>query len=220
MGPKPAAFLVAATALALPAYGCAGSHGTAAATSAGGGIPRAWKRACERSHECDPATVTGSVPAALFRRLHFPRVGARGCPASSGRARPNPIYGPSVELGTRGPVWVVIANAGDLRRGRVRMGMRDASGWHGLKAHFLSTPGYQGPILVRAARLDRPAAVELGQPRTRVPWTIVPAGPTASDSAGWRDLVSATWVKGAGCYGWQIDGLTFSETVIVRVPPG
>ncbi len=33
-------------------------------------------------------------------------------------------------------------------------------------------------------------------------------------------LSPPTWVTQAGCYGWQIDGLTFSETVVVHGLPG
>jgi hypothetical protein len=120
---------------------------------------------------------------------------------------------------------VVVANGGNQLRGQVEMGAGNSAGWYDLKAHFLSLPAYQGPVLFRARRLDRRGPVRFGvsaggnSPGTRLSWTIVPAGPTANTVAGWRDVVSATWVKHAGCYGWQIDGLDFSEVVVVRVLP-
>jgi hypothetical protein len=122
-------------------------------------------------------------------------------------------------LGSR--VWVVIANAGDLRHGQVNLGAGTSSGWHGLKAHFLGVPAYAGPFLVRARRLDRPGPVRLGSAHTRLSWTIEPGGPTPTGGSvgNWRDVVSSTWVKQPGCYGWQIDGLTFSEKVVVHVLP-
>ena len=183
-------------------------------------IPRDWKTACELSGACDPLAVSGRLPPGLFRRLHFPRAKMNACPATSGHSWSSPIYGRTIAFGRRRRVWVVIANGGDLRRGYVDMGAGNAAGWHGLKAHFLGTPGYQGPLLVRAQRLGRPGSIRVGSSHlTHVSWLVVPAGPTANTTGGWRDVPSSTWVKHTGCYGWQIDGLTFSEVVVVNVRP-
>ena len=42
-----------------------------------------------------------------------------------------------------------------------------------------------------------------------------PPGPTVNGGSGWREAPDPTWVKAAGCYAWQVDGLGFSETIVV-----
>jgi hypothetical protein len=118
-----------------------------------------------------------------------------------------------------GLVRVAINNPGDLRRGEVNMATGGTSGWHGIKTHFFSVPGYQGPFLVRAKRLDRSGPIRIGATPTHAAPLMVPAGPTPNGSAGWRELPYFTFVKDPGCYGWQIDGRTFSEIVVARVLP-
>jgi hypothetical protein len=49
---------------------------------------------------------------------------------------------------------------------------------------------------------------------------IVPPGPTLNGSSGSRMAPGGTWVVAPGCYGWQIDGLTFSYVVIFRAVVG
>jgi len=44
----------------------------------------------------------------------------------------------------------------------------------------------------------------------------VPSGPTISDSDGWRTYPGGTWVMSPGCYAWQVDGLTFSEEIVIK----
>jgi hypothetical protein len=34
--------------------------------------------------------------------------------------------------------------------------------------------------------------------------------------AGYRSWPDTAWVRSPGCYGWQVDGLGFSETIVVR----
>ena len=35
-------------------------------------------------------------------------------------------------------------------------------------------------------------------------------------TGGWREAPGGLWVQAPGCYAWQVDGLTFSETIVVR----
>jgi hypothetical protein len=111
-----------------------------------------------------------------------------------------------------------IVNAGDLRHGKVRMAPGTGR-WYGIKTHFFSLPGYQGPFLVRARRLDHRGPIRIGASPASARPLLVPAGPTANGSAGWRVVPYFTFVKAPGCYGWQIDGRTFSETIVARVLP-
>lgn len=52
----------------------------------------------------------------------------------------------------------------------------------------------------------------------------MPPGPTLNtyptgSVVGYRTVPSGIWVKAAGCYGLQIDGLTFTRTIVVHAVP-
>jgi hypothetical protein len=155
--------------------------------------------------------------ARLMRPLHFPRVANARCPASRGRYVATPTAS-GIALGS-GPVRVFINNAGDLRHGMARLASTDVPGWLALKTHFFSVPAYQGPFLVRAKSLDRSGSITLGADPTQTGPLLVPAGPAANGLAGWREFPYSTFVKAPGCYAWQVDGLTFSKTITVRMLP-
>jgi hypothetical protein len=89
--------------------------------------------------------------------------------------------------------------------------------WLAFKTHFFSSPGYQGAFLVRAKRLDRGGSIALGARPTEATSLLVPSGPAANGLAGWREFPYSTFVKSPGCYAWQVDGLTFSEVIVVRM---
>jgi hypothetical protein len=116
-------------------------------------------------------------------------------------------------------VRVFINNAGDLRHGKAHLASTDFPGWLALKTHFVSVPAYQGPFLVRAKNLDHSGPIALGATPTQAARLFMPAGPAANGLAGWREFPKSTFVKAPGCYGWQVDGLTFSEMIIVRMLP-
>jgi hypothetical protein len=151
---------------------------------------------------------------ALARPLRFPRVANR-CPASHGRYVSTPTAS-GIALGD-GPVRVFVNNAGDLGRGRAHLASTDFPKWLALKTHFFSSPGYQGPFLVRAKRLDRDGAMVIGaKPKEAAP-LLVPSGPAANGLGGWREFPYFTFVRSPGCYAWQVDGLSFSEVIVVRM---
>jgi hypothetical protein len=114
-----------------------------------------------------------------------------------------------------GPVRVLIDNAGDLRHGLVHPA--GYGGWLALKTHFVSLSSYQGPFIVRAKRLDRPGPIKLGATPTEAGPLVVPAGPAPNEAGGSREFPYFTFVKVPGCYAWQIDGLTFSDIIVVHV---
>jgi hypothetical protein len=94
--------------------------------------------------------------------------------------------------------------------------------WLGFKTLWFSMPAYQGPFMVRAVRLGRPGPVSLaGTPPAMTP-LVVPPGPTigtvplGDGRPGYRKVQSVLWVRTPGCYAWQVDGLTFSEIIVVR----
>ncbi|MGH3009857.1 MAG: hypothetical protein ACRDLM_10710 [Gaiellaceae bacterium] len=151
------------------------------------------------------------VGAASWRRLHrplrFPSVSAGGaCPRTrTGRRTPATAFGVGVSpayavLGTHG----TISLAGDVVQ-------------HGAtfeKTLWAIAPTYRGPLLIRGARLDRPALVRfhVGGPirgELRLP-------PASFASRGWRYQPSDTVLPGAGvgCYALQLDGTSFSELIV------
>jgi hypothetical protein len=159
---------------------------------------------------------SGPIPAVLNRPLHFPvlQPGQR-CPASHGRPVNTADFG-GVTLGN-GPVRVLVGGAG----GEPRQGVADlinptnSPPWLALKTLWFSVPSYQGPFVIRAKRLGHPGPVALGEGPTVAP-LVVPPGPTLNGTGHWREAPGGLWVRAPGCYAWQVDGLTFSETIVVR----
>jgi hypothetical protein len=178
-----------------------------------------YRQACESEGVCSgpPESISGSLPAKLIRPLHFPAATDARCPATTGQYVSTPDFG-SWALGN-GPVRIAVNNPGNLRHGTVHLATGAASGWLSLKTHFVSAPAYQGPFLVRTKRLDRRGAIRLGATPAQTRPLAVPAGPTPNGTDGRREIPYFTFVKAPGCYGWQIDGLTFSKIIVARVLP-
>ena len=192
---------------------------TKLASGSGGLIlPATYQQACLNESAVCVQGVSGPLPAALHRPLHFPvvRRGQR-CPVSSGFPVGN-RYLAGLALG-RGPVRPLIASAGDVRHGIADLDPAETPGWREFKTLWFSVPSYQGPFTIRAKQLNGPGPIRLGGsgglPTTAAP-IVVPPGPTLNGGGGWRTDPSGTWAKRPGCYAWQIDGLTFSEIVVVH----
>jgi hypothetical protein len=174
------------------------------------------------------ATSETSRPGSLLARpLHFPTLGPGGrCPVSPGYTVNNSFFGGDA-LG-KGPVRVLIVNGGDVVHGHPQLGTTEAHGWFALKTLWFAMPGYNGPFVVRGARLGKPGPIKI-QPggEDLTPGSeplVVPAGPTINSYppptmnipwTGYRTVPGSTWVKSPGCYAWQIDGLGFSEVIVV-----
>jgi hypothetical protein len=177
-------------------------------------VPQLLEQACQLEGRavCN-AVASGAVPSKIIRPLHFPLVTPGRCPASPARYLSTPDFS-SMTLG-RGLVRVGVDNP--VVHGTVHPGFGDFPGWVGLKTHFVSAPAYQGPFLVRAKRLDRPGPVRLGGAPAEAGPFIMPPGEAEPGSGGWRESVDPTYLKAPGCYGWQVDGLAFSEIIVARV---
>jgi hypothetical protein len=178
-------------------------------------VPSTYQEACANEGSTCLRQAPGSIPAVLKRSLHFPvlRPGQR-CPASHGRPVDNSQFG-GIALGT-GPVRPIIAeqSAGDARRGIGDLSSSSVPGWLAFKTLWFSVPAYQGPFVIRAIRLARPGMIAMGEGPTVAP-LVVPPGPTVNGGSGWRTAPGGTWVKSPGCYAWQVDGLMFSEIIVV-----
>jgi hypothetical protein len=118
-----------------------------------------------------------------------------------------------VALG-KGPVTAIIGQSGDLVHGIVDLASSNVTGWYGLKTDWAISPRYTGWVIVRGKQLDGNGLVAaLGD--ATVGAIVIPPGPTANTFAGWREQPSGTYVKGPGCYGFQVDGSSFSEHIVI-----
>jgi hypothetical protein len=160
------------------------------------------------------SSPTGSL-ALLSRPLHFPSLVRGGsCPTSPGTTFNNSYFG-GIALGS-GPVRVLLADSGDIRHGRVDLYPSDVRGWSALQTLWFAMPGYNGPFVIRAERIGQsgPIKVQHGSEPGAGP-LVVPAGPTINTAHGYRTVPGGTWVKSGGCYAWQVDGLNFSEVIVI-----
>ena len=65
-----------------------------------------------------------------------------------------------------GPVRVLLADRGDVLRGRVDLGASATPGWSAMQTLWIAVPGYTGPFVVRAARLGARAPIEVKPSQT------------------------------------------------------
>lgn len=157
---------------------------------------------------------------ALHRPLHLPKLDPRTpCPVSTSHAI-------SVALRHRilnggGPGYLM--SVGDSRGGVIDISESspDAVGWYGQKTPWLVKSLYRGPILIRGQQLGRPGEVRFarssGQHLIELRW---PAGLNQGPSGDFRFLASESLFRSTGCYGFQLDGTSFSEAIVVRVVRG
>jgi len=93
----------------------------------------------------------------------------------------------------------------------------DSLGWRGTKTPWYLR-SYDGPLLVRGARLDGSGAIRFakvdGQHLRQLRFAAVENNGVEGK---WRFLASAPLFRAKGCYGFQIDGTTFSRVVVMRV---
>ncbi|MGC5033697.1 hypothetical protein [Micromonospora sp. DT229] len=171
---------------------------------------------CDRAPADAPsAAPTAPSPSAspgdlAVPPLRLPDVAPDGtCPAPEPQRWSNPDQARRV-LGT-GPLYPVadyfVEDALPLRPSD-----RQADGSYTVKMRWLAV-GYTGPVLVRAGRIDAPgdASAEfsyLGEPRHGGHHAVL-TGPDA-------DLPGTTTVGGPGCYAYQVDGTSFSYTIVFR----
>jgi hypothetical protein len=160
-------------------------------------------------------TVNSSPPpnndqARLTRPLHLPVLHpGQACPVS--RATPthsSDFTGAALGVG---PVHPLATGNEDLGSNT------HAPGWLAIKSLWVSDPQYQGPFLVRIRRLDGSGPAG-GLEDPTVTSFFVPNGPTwNSQPGGYRAITGATWVKTPGCVAWQVDGLTFSNVIVIQL---
>jgi hypothetical protein len=147
-----------------------------------------------------------NLPASLVRPLHLPKLEpGPSCPTTPGHAIKTVGFS-AIGLGN-GPVYPGIT--GELNRW--------SGGWFGFKTLWFVAPTYDGPVLVRGARIDGDGLVGFGE-NPLIGHLIIPPGPTVNEATdGYRTAPGGTYVAGPGCYAWQIDGLSFSYVIVFGV---
>jgi hypothetical protein len=89
------------------------------------------------------------------------------------------------------------------------------------KVLWFARPSYQGPILIRGRQIDGSGLVTFGTGRgAQTSLRLASPGAEATGTGGWRNWPSYTFVAEPGCYAYQVDGDTFSETIVVRATEG
>jgi hypothetical protein len=89
------------------------------------------------------------------------------------------------------------------------------NGWYGVKVLWIVAPAYRGPFLVRGRRADRTVRVRFG-PGPHPGKELRTRAGTGGFDGGWPARPSEIRLRASGCYGFQIDGVGFSDVVIFK----
>lgn len=151
----------------------------------------------------------------LHRPLDLPRVApGQACPVSAVDQSVDwesaNIFG-GFGIGP-GPVYPGLPSARLRTGGEPREG-----GFFGGKVFWYSTPSYADRVLIRGSRLDGPGPLRFTGERwseLRMKRNVTVTWP--GQPPGSRGKPSGVLIRASGCYGVQIDGTTFSSTVVFR----
>lgn len=168
------------------------------------------------------ATPTPDYWASLTSRpLQLPKiVPGDKCPRSMARVvDPNysallgdsPIY----LLSGGQAAWTWYTTWGKPDDGRYPLGLGE----------WLNDPSYLGPAVLRGGSIDGSGnTLEFKDPAGRhgqrsIPVIRLPLDPRdlGAPHADMRQYWVTSWVTGAGCYAYQIDGIGFTETIVVEL---
>lgn len=185
--------------------------------------------ACSSGTTARPGGPTPTLSAANAvwvtlgnKPLHFPTVkkGA-ACPVSTPQGHISPDY---ALVAGAGPVYFVAISSKMILPFSPASSFGDpGSQWGGAKSYWEIAPAYTGPVLVRGQRLDGAGAVRFngGLAQTRgnsqgtepLLNTLQLVG-GVNGAGQWAAYVTFTRLQVNGCYGFQVDGLTFSEIIV------
>lgn len=123
-----------------------------------------------------------------------------------------------------GPIYVSFGARSDLRLHEPPAPFFADTGWNGGKVGWISAKSYTGPVVIRGARIDAPGELAFhGHTRRRRPVTALQFAPQAMNPngsgvmSGYRWWGGTIWVKSAGCYALQVDGTSFSTSIVFEV---
>ncbi len=151
-----------------------------------------------------PTSQAATYDSLLQRPVALPAVSPGSlCPVSSRVVSPELPKGSFVPNGFGGgPVYLT----GQVDR------------YSGETARLVVDPAYSGIVLVRGKQLDGPQGMPLvAAPPGPSPDLEIPAEPSSSYGREW---VGQLVVSGPGCFGLQVDGVTFEEGIVLEVQPG
>jgi hypothetical protein len=162
------------------------------------------------------------VPADLDRPIDVVESSDGGCTATPGRHFATTEFG-GIALGV-GPLRPLVSpgrSATEAAKNGTLVFRRapEHQRWYQLKTLWFSSPAYQGPAWIRGRRLGGRGRIRFGEsPELEDP--LLSAGPTVNGTNGYREWPGATWITRAGCYMWQVDGTSFSHTIVFRAKLG
>jgi hypothetical protein len=163
------------------------------------------------------ASSASGEGASLGRPLHLPQVakGAR-CPVSTGEVASNLGRGLArMPVAGAGPVYLM--SVGGDPAGSLGVARADPQGWRGQKAPWIASPRYRGPILIRGARIDARGELRFARSTAdRLPALYLRRGQSIQPN-GWRVWPGVILVRTPGCYALQVDGISFSHVIVIRV---
>lgn len=169
-----------------------------------------------------PGCPSGSVPTALRRPIHLPHIAAgAGCPVSAPGHRVTRYFAASIG---RGPIYAVSLAGFDHTAVLPFVmpspgGLFSGSAWGGQVVKWLGAPSYHGPVLIRGRMLSGHDGLGFGLGDVPLAEMDLPPGSGDPSAGGWRAWPGYTRLRSPGCYGWQVDGTTFSEVIIFKACP-
>ena len=162
-----------------------------------------------------PASTGPSLASLALRPLRLPTVPAGStCPTSTGRSASS--FSP-FGSGFATDKGMVFALFGGPSASEAQLPLGDPQlGWHGGKVLFFSGPRYEGPAVIRGRRLDGSNPLAFGSPSSPMQLDLTSTNSDTSGGHGWRDWPSRVLAESPGCYGFQVDGASFSEVIVFQ----
>lgn len=98
----------------------------------------------------------------------------------------------------------------------------EANGTLPWKTLWLSAPIYHAPSIIRGEQIDGPKTMEFFNEEDGSRSRALRFATNTQVSSGgipydWRQQPSLTYFPGPGCYAYQVDGIGFSEIIVVEV---
>ena len=161
------------------------------------------------------AQPASDLAGALQRPLHLPTLApGAACPVTA----PRPIVtwsGPGIGPG---PVYSIgYSPAGNISWA----GSQSVDGWFYVKILWLTAPG-TGPILIRGGQLDGTNPLGFGSDPVSASELVLQASDAVGVSGatpGWLSYVAYTAIRAPGCYAYQVDTGSGSETIPFEAGP-
>jgi hypothetical protein len=217
---------------AVPVAGCLGDDGEAGEatdrkpTAASGGFAELEKRPVDLPRVQVPDDATSAERS--FRRVAG-NCFAWGAPdpggivlRAIGEAALGPFPGQKLEELERGPVYAALPEGAPRIVFLSALRANQEARWWVIRTLWISRPSYDGPVLVRGRRLDRPGPLGFGRPvrprrELRLPAASTWPSQPIDIPPGWRVAEIPTLIRGTGCYAFQVDAPGFSYVLAFGV---